>query len=72
MIHTSRFSPVISLLVMAPVFVYSLLGRSYSDKKKVIDPVLAPMLEVPYGLRHLLQAGFKRASGSQIFVEKMP
>jgi hypothetical protein len=35
MIHTSRFSPVISLLVMVPVFVYSLLGRSYSDENKL-------------------------------------
>jgi hypothetical protein len=35
MIHTSRFSPVISLLVMVPVFVYSLSVRSYSDEKKL-------------------------------------
>jgi hypothetical protein len=34
MIHSNRFSPVISLLVMVPVFDYSLLGRSCSDENK--------------------------------------
>jgi len=38
----------------------------------VIDPVLAPMLRVPHGLKHLPQADFEREKRSQILVKKMP
>ena len=38
----------------------------------VIDPVLAPVLRVLHGLRHLLQADLKRATVSQVLVIKMP
>jgi hypothetical protein len=44
---------------------------SSSIKNKVIDPVLAPMLRVPYGARDLLQADFERKQGQKIPAGKM-
>jgi len=37
----------------------------------VIDPVLAPVLRVPHGLRHLLQADFQRSESPKIPAGKM-
>jgi hypothetical protein len=37
----------------------------------VIDPVLAPMVKVPYGPRSLLQADLQRRQGPKIPVGKM-
>jgi len=42
------------------------------EYRLVIDPVLAPVLRVPHGLKSLLQADFERANRSQVLVEKMP
>ena len=37
----------------------------------VIDTVLAPVLRVPHGLRHLPQADFKRSESPKVPVRKM-
>jgi hypothetical protein len=40
-------------------------------KNKVIDPILAPVLRVPHGLKDLLQADLQRKQGQKISVGKM-